>query len=66
MTASLTFLVLGLAPAPLLAQHDPWIHIVRYCFNINPKTPLKDLLPAPPRTVPFRTLLVQDLAQVPE
>jgi hypothetical protein len=39
----------------------------RFKFNIDPKTPLKDLLPVPPQAEPkAASPLVEDLARVPE
>jgi hypothetical protein len=70
VVAALAFLFLGLAapplPAQLAPQRDPWVHVERYHFEIKPKTPVKDLLPAPPRSAPVKMLLVDDLALVPE
>jgi hypothetical protein len=58
-------LVLALA-APAKAQRDPWTWVTRYHFDIDPKTPLKELLPTPPANAPIRKLLVSDLAHVTE
>ena len=40
--------------------------MTRYHFDIDPKTPVKDLLPTPPPAVPITKVLVGDLALVPE
>ncbi len=40
---------------------------MRFTFTIDPKTPLKDLLPTPPQVKnPGRPVLTEDLTQVPE
>jgi len=62
----LAFLVLAACTPPALAQRDPWTWIHRYHFDIDAKTPLKDLLPTPPKDIAIGKLLVADLAQVPE
>ncbi len=66
VVVALAFLVLGPAAPTLRAERDPWIWVDRYHFDIDPKTPLKDLLPVPPKTVPIRNLIVADLTHVPE
>jgi hypothetical protein len=66
LVAALAFLYLGPAAPPLLAQRDLWVWVERYQFTIDTDTPLKDLLPVPPPSVPIRTLLVAELAAVPE
>lgn len=55
-------------PTPL--QFQPQAFVIppakRFQFKIAPDTPLKDLLPVPPKTHKADPVLVDDLAQVPE
>jgi hypothetical protein len=54
-------------PAPPLGVSAPPVSVPRFEFKIDPKTPLKDLLPAPPKvTKAAGPFLAEDLAQVPE
>lgn len=51
-------------PVPMPASFPP---PQRFTFTIDPKTPLKDLLPTPPRfSKPDRPALTEDLSRVPE
>lgn len=54
------------AAAPAWAQRDPWTWVERFEFTIDPKTPLKELLPVPPQAGSGGKLLVADLALVRE
>jgi hypothetical protein len=66
LVAAVGFLFLGPAVPPLLAQNTRWVWVERYQFDIDPNTPLKELLPIPPKAVPINKVLGDDLAQVPE
>src|SRR4051794_36665790 len=68
---ALAFLFLNAMPPSLLAQRTTLRPLAQQPkgvrdFVIDPKTPLKDLLPPPPNAVTPRTLLVRNLVEVPE
>ncbi|HMF17700.1 MAG TPA: hypothetical protein VKE98_10870 [Gemmataceae bacterium] len=66
LTAALSFLVLASLPQ-LTGGQNLNAQEQRFKFDIDPKTPLKDLLPIPPKPTPNLTpLLVKNLTKVPE
>src|SRR6266478_2140741 len=58
---------LGFLAAETLQAQTPDMPRVRFQFQIDPKTPLHDLLPVPPTTKnPASPVIVRDVSQVPE